>query len=123
MTTVIHRNGMTEPFKTEKVIGAISTILQESSQLADPFVAMFKIIKNFETKLPEQIKTEEIDNLILKAIEPLIAEDPVYDTIATKQYCRIISESVNKQFSSFAEYIAYAVELGILDKRMQEMDL
>ena len=122
-TTVIHRNGIVEPFQTEKIIDAISNVLQNTQGVQDPFIAMFKIIKNFETKLPEQVKTEEIDNLILKAIEPLIAEDPIYDTLATKQYCKIISESINKKFSSFAEYISYAIQLGILDKRMQEMDL
>ena len=84
---------------------------------------MFKIIKNFETKLPEQVKTEEIDNLILKAIEPLIAEDPVYDAIATKQSVKLISETVNKKFSSFAEYITYAVEHKFLDPRMKELNL
>jgi ribonucleoside-diphosphate reductase alpha chain len=122
-TTVIHRDGQIENFQTEKIIEAISSVLKNIPGLSDPFVAMFKIIKNFETKLPEQVKTEEIDNLILKAIEPLIAEDPIYDSIGTRQYVKIISETVNKKFSSFAEYINYAVEHGFLDKRMKDMDL
>lgn len=122
-TTVIHRDGKVESFQTEKIIEAISSVLNNIPGLNDPFVAMFKIIKNFETKLPEQIKTEEIDNLLLKAIEPLIAEDPLYDAIATKQYVKIISENVNKRFSSFAEYISFAVDYGLLDPRMKEMNL
>lgn len=122
-TTVIHRDGKVESFQTEKIIEAISSVLNNIPGLNDPFVAMFKIIKNFETKLPEQIKTEEIDNLLLKAIEPLIAEDPLYDAIATKQYVKIISENVNKRFSSFAEYITFAVDYGLLDPRMKEMNL
>ncbi len=122
-TTVIHRDGKVEGFQTEKIIEAISSVLNNIPGLNDPFVAMFKIIKNFETKLPESIKTEEIDNLLLKAIEPLIAEDPLYDAIATKQYVKIISETVNKRFSSFAEYITFAVDYGLLDPRMKEMNL
>jgi ribonucleoside-diphosphate reductase alpha chain len=122
-TTVLHRDGSVENFQTEKIIEAISSVLKNIPWLNDPFVAMFKIIKNFETKLPEQVKTEEIDNLLLKAIEPLIAEDPLYDAIATKQYVKIISENVNKRFSSFAEYVHYAVDNGFLDPRMKEFNL
>lgn len=121
--TVLHRDGSVENFQTEKIIEAISSVLQNIPGLTDPFVAMFKIIKNFETKLPEQVKTEEIDNLILKAIEPLIAEDPIYDAIATKQSVKLISESVNKRFSSFAEYINFAADNKFLDPRMKEFDL
>lgn len=119
---VIHRNGQTEPFKTEKVIDAIKDVLVDI-KLDDPFVAMFKIIKNFETKLPDEVKTEEIDSLILKAIEPLIPEDTIYDQIATRQLVKLISEDINKKFSSFSEYINYGVENNILDKRMKEFDL
>lgn len=122
-TTVIHRDGKVESFQTEKIIEAISSVLKDIPGLNDPFVAMFKIIKNFETKLPEQVKTEEIDNLLLKAIEPLISEDTLYDAIATKQFVKIISENVNKRFSSFAEYINFAVDYGLLDPRMKEFNL
>jgi ribonucleoside-diphosphate reductase alpha chain len=120
--TVIHRDGRIEPFKTEKVIDAIREVLDDV-RLQDPFIAMFKIIKNFETKLPDEINTEEIDGLILKAIEPLIAEDPIYDTIATKQFVKIISEDVNKRFQSFSSYISFGVEKWILDPRLKHFDL
>ncbi len=119
---VIHRNGHTEPFKTEKVIDAIKNVLNDL-QLDDPFIAMFKIIKNFETKLPDEVKTEEIDSLILKAIEPLIPEDTIYDHIATRQLVKLISLDVNKRFSSFAEYIHYGVAHKLLDERMGTFDL
>lgn len=120
--TVIHRDGRSEPFKTEKIINAITDVLNDMN-LSDPFVAMFKIIKNFETKLPDEVKTEEIDGLLLKAIEPLITEDSIYDTIATKQFVKIISKEVNKKFSSFKEYILFAVDTGMLDTRMKDFDL
>lgn len=107
--TVIHRDGRTEIFKTEKIINAITEVLKDI-KINDPFVAMFKIIKNFETKLPDEVKTEEIDGLILKAIEPLITDDSIYDIIATKQFVKIISKEVNKRFSSFKEYILFGVD-------------
>ncbi len=119
---VIHRNGQVEPFKTEKVINAIKDVIADI-KIDDPFVAMFKIIKNFETRLADEVKTEEIDGLILKAIEPLIPEDTIYDQIATRQLVKLISEDVNKRFSSFSEYISFGVENKLLDPRMKEFDL
>jgi len=65
---VIHRDGRQELFTTEKIIDAIKYLL-EGAQIGDPFVAMFKIIKNFELKLPDQVTTAEIDQLLLKSIE------------------------------------------------------
>lgn len=84
---------------------------------------MFKIIKNFELKLPDQVTTSEIDQLLLKSIESLISEDPDYDVIATKQLIKITNKMVDKQVSSFSEYIRRGVELDILDKRLLDFDL
>jgi ribonucleoside-diphosphate reductase alpha chain len=119
---VIHRDGRQEQFTTEKIIDAIKYIL-EWAQIGDPFVAMFKIIKNFELKLPDQVTTSEIDQLLLKSIESLISEDPDYDIIATKQLIKITNKMVDKQVSSFSEYIKRGVELDMLDARLLDFDL
>lgn len=119
---VIHRDGTTEFFQTEKIVKQIQMIC-EGLRLEDPFIAMFKIIKNFELKLPEEAKTTEIDDLILKAIEPLITEDPIYDQIATRQLIHMINKTVNIRLNSFAEYIQHGVQIGILDPRMEKFDL
>jgi ribonucleoside-diphosphate reductase alpha chain len=103
---VTHRDGRQEPFTTEKIIGAIKYLLDGSS-VTDPFVPMFKIIKNFELKMPDQVTTAEIDQLLLKSIEGLISDDPDYDVLATKQLAKIISKQVDKQVSSFSEYIRH----------------
>jgi ribonucleoside-diphosphate reductase alpha chain len=84
---------------------------------------MFKIIKNFELKLPDQVTTSEIDQLLLKSIESLISEDPDYDVIATRQLIKITNKMVDKQVSSFSEYIRRGVELDILDARLLDFDL
>ena len=119
---VIHRDGKTEPFRTEKIIDAIKYLF-DGNDVSDPFMTMFKVIKNFEIKLPDQITTEQIDHLLLKSLEWLITEDPDYDTLAVKQLIKIINKSVENRFDTFADYIKHGVESDILDKRMLDFDL
>jgi len=121
-TIVIHRDGSHEHFQTEKLIRAIQSTV-EGLRLDDPFVAVFKIIKNFELKLPEQIKTEDIDDLLLKAIEPLIADDPIYDIIATRQLAKIINKSVTTTFQTFSQYVQRCVSDSLLSEKLLEFDL
>lgn len=119
---VIHRDGTTEPFQTEKIIRAIQDIVLDLT-LEDPFVAVFKIIKHVELKVPEQVRTQELDEIILKAIEQLITEDPVYDTIAARQLIKIINKTVSSRFNSFAEYIQYGIQQELLHKDLATFDL
>ncbi len=114
---VIHRDGKQEPFQTEKIIKAIQDII-DPMKLEDPFVAMFKIIKNFEVKLPDTVGTDEIDRLLLKAMEWLISEDPLYDRIASAQLAKIVNKTVEARFNTFKEYIEYAVSEKLLREEM-----
>ncbi len=120
--TVIHRDGRIEVFQTEKIIDAIKYLF-EGNKIIDPFMMMFKVIKNFELKLPDQVSTEEIDHLLLKSLEWLIPEDPEYDALATKQINKMIEKTVNKKFQSFSEYIHYGIKQDLLDPRLAEYDL
>ena len=104
--TVIHRDGRIEPFKTEKIIDAIRYLF-EGNKIMDPFMMMFKVIKNFELKLPDQV----------------IPEDPEYDALATKQVNKMIEKSVNGKFQSFSEYVNYGIKQELLDPRLLEYDL
>lgn len=119
---VIHRDGAQELFQTEKIIQAIQQVI-EPLKLSDPFIPMFKIIKNFELKLPDQISTNEIDRLLLKAIEGLISDDAIYDDIATAQLVKIINKSVNTYFKSFREYIEFGVQEKLLSADLLTFDL
>ncbi len=92
-------------------------------KLDDPFVPMFKIIKNFELKLPERVSTSEIDNLLLKAIEGLISDDPLYDQIATAQVAKIINHRTTARFKTFKEYIHRAVEQKLIRDDLLTFDL
>lgn len=89
--TVIKRDGTIEVFQTEHIIDAIKYLF-EGNRVIDPFMIMFKIIKNFELKLPDQVTTEEIDTLLLKSLEGLIPEDPDFDALATKQVNKMIEK-------------------------------
>lgn len=119
---IIHRNGMEELFQTEKIIKAIQDII-EPLKLDDPFVSMFKIIKHFELKLPDRISTSEIDRLLLKAMEGLISEDPIYDRIASAQLAKIINRSIESRFMTFKEYVHFAVEEGLLREELLSFNL
>lgn len=119
---VIHRDGKQELFQTEKIIRAIQDII-EPMKLDDPFVPMFKIIKNFEVKLPDQVGTDEIDRLLLKAMEWLISEDPLYDRIASAQLAKIVNKTVEARFATFKEYIEYAVQEKLLREEMIHFNL
>lgn len=119
---VIKRDGTQVPFQTEEIVKAMQEVIKPL-KLEDPFIPVFKIIKNFEMKLPDQVTTEEIDSLLLKAMEGLITEDPLYDKIAVAQLAKMISKNVNKRFNTFKEYIAWAVDQELLRKEMLEYDL
>lgn len=119
---VIHRDGTQELFQTEKIIKAIQDIL-EPMRLDDPFVPMFKIIKNLELKLPDQVGTDEIDRLLLKAVEGLISEDPLYDRIASAQLAKIVNKTVETRFLTFKSYVHYAVGEKLLREEMLSFDL
>lgn len=119
---VVHRDGTREPFQTEKIIKAIQHIV-DGLTLEDPFVAVFKIIKNVELKIPEQVTTVELDEIVLKAIEQLITDDPMYDKIATRQLAKIVNKGVNARFNSFAEYIQFGVQDKLLSDKLLSYDL
>lgn len=119
---VIHRDGKQEPFQTEKIIKAIQDII-DPMKLDDPYIPMFKIIKNLEVKLPDQVGTDEIDRLLLKAMEGLISEDPLYDRIASAQLAKIVNKTVEARFNTFKEYVEYAVHEKLLREEMLSFNL
>ena len=120
--TVIHVDGTREPFEIAKLIGAITSLVNSLTTGEEAGVAMFKIMKNVELKLPDEVNTQELDQIILKATEMLISSDPLYDRIAARQLIKIINRQVTHRFSWFQSYIDYAVDEGLLDKRLKDFD-
>jgi ribonucleoside-diphosphate reductase alpha chain len=119
---VIHRDGSVTAFKMEEIIKAIQYVV-EGSKVDDPYVAVVKILKNFELKLPNEVTTDQIDEILLKAVEMLISEDPGYDTISSKQLAKMINKRIDNRFTSFGDYIHYAVKEELLSKELLDFDL
>src|SRR5699024_5494303 len=96
---VIKRDGKEQPFRTQKIINAIFEIIQ-GLDVEDDYELVFLIMKELDLKVPERVTTEELDRLVLKAIEQLIPKHPVYDTLATRQLLKLINKEINRRLNS-----------------------
>ncbi|MEL7832737.1 ribonucleoside-diphosphate reductase subunit alpha [Fodinibius sp. Rm-B-1B1-1] len=119
--TVIKRDGTEEPFRTQKIINAIFEIIQ-GLEVEDDYEIVFKIMKELDLKVPERVTTEELDQLVLKAIEQLIPKHPVYDTLATRQLLKIVDKDINRRLDHFRDYLAQGFEENLLDENLKEFD-
>jgi ribonucleoside-diphosphate reductase alpha chain len=119
---VIKRDGTKEKLQMKKLVDAIFSLL-ERFDLPDDYEIVFKITKELDLKIPEIITTEELDYLVLKAIEHLIPTGSIYDTIATRQLLKIINRRIERRFSSFKDYINYAVNEKLLKPELLNFDI
>ncbi len=120
--TVIKRDGSEERFRTQEIINAIFEIIKGMA-VEDDYELVFRIIKELDLKVPERVTTEELDLLVLKAIEHLIPKHPVYDTLATLQLLKLINKRVGRQFNSFSQYLKFNIETGYLKEDLVQFDL
>ena len=119
---VIKRDGKKEKFKMKKLMNAMFSLL-EGFDLPDDWEIVFKIAKELDLKIPEVVTTEELDYLVLKAIEHLIPTGSIYDTIASRQLLKIINRRIERRFSSFKDYIKYGVAEKLLKPQLQNFDI
>ncbi|RUM50987.1 MAG: ribonucleoside-diphosphate reductase subunit alpha [Hydrogenothermus sp.] len=112
---VVKRDGTEEKFQMKKLINAIFALF-EGMDLPDDWEIAFKIAKELDLKIPERVTTEELDFLVLKAIEQLIPTHYIYDTLASRQLQKIINRKIDKRFKSFKE----AIEFGVKEKLYKE---
>ena len=119
---VIKRDGKEERFQTRKIVNAIFWLLEEHD-LNDDYDIVFKILKELDLKVPERVTTEELDYLVLKAIEQLIPKNVIYDELATRQLLKILYRRIDKKFSSFKEYVEYGVAEQILQPVLLKLNL
>ena len=120
--TVIKRDGNEERFRTQEIINAIFEIIK-GMEVEDDYELVFKIIKELDLKVPERVTTEELDVLVLKAIEHLIPKHPIYDTLATLQLLKLINKRINRKFKSFSDYLKFNIESGYLKQELAEFNL
>ncbi|MGC8868824.1 MAG: ribonucleotide reductase N-terminal alpha domain-containing protein [Sulfurihydrogenibium sp.] len=119
---VIKRDGSVERFQMKKLVDAIFALL-EGLDLPDDYEIVFKVAKELDLKIPEKVTTEELDYLVLKAIEHLIPKNFIYDTLATRQLLKIINRRIDRRFSSFRDYLNYAVNEKLLKPELLNFDL
>ncbi len=119
--TVIKRDGTEQPFQTQKIINAIFDIIQ-GLEVEDDYELVFLIMKELDLKVPERVTTEELDRLVLKAIEQLIPKHPVYDTLATRQLLKLINKDIDRRLDGFQSYLEHAFSQDLLDARLREFD-
>ena len=120
--TVIKRDGNEERFRTQEIINAIFEIIK-GMEVEDDYELVFKIIKELDLKVPERVTTEELDVLVLKAIEHLIPKHPIYDTLATLQLLKLINKRIDRKFKSFSDYLKFNIESGYLKQELAEFNL
>jgi ribonucleoside-diphosphate reductase alpha chain len=120
--TVIKRNGVKEKFQTQKIINAIFHIIN-GLDVEDDYEIVFRVTKELDLKVPEEVRTEELDLLVLKAIEQLIPKHPVYDKLAARQLLKLINKRIDKRFNSFTGYIKYAVENKLLIPALRSFNI
>ncbi|QGY47626.1 hypothetical protein GM418_29345 [Maribellus comscasis] len=120
--TVVKRDGSVERFRTQQIINAIFEIIK-GMDVEDDYELVFKIIKELDLKVPERVTTEELDVLVLKAIEHLIPKHPVYDTLATLQLLKLINKRIDRKFKLFSDYLKFNIESGYLKPELADFNL
>jgi len=119
---VIKRDGTEEKFQMKKLINAIFALF-EGMDLPDDWEIAFKIAKELDLKIPEKVTTEELDFLVLKAIEQLIPTHYIYDTLASRQLQKIVNRKIDKRFKSFKEAIEFGVKEKLYKEDLLSLDL
>ncbi|REL38827.1 ribonucleoside-diphosphate reductase subunit alpha [Rhodohalobacter sp. SW132] len=120
--TVIKRNGKEEPFQTQKIINAIFNIIQ-GLEVEDDYELVFLIMKELDLKVPERVSSEELDQLVLKAIEQLIPRHPIYDTLATRQLLKLIHTDIERRLDSFSSYLDHSIGQNLISEELKEFDI
>ncbi|MCX7738776.1 MAG: ribonucleoside-diphosphate reductase subunit alpha [Hydrogenothermaceae bacterium] len=119
---VVKRDGTVEKFQMKKLIDAIFSLL-DGLDIPDDYEIVFKIAKELDLKIPEKTSTENLDYLVLKAIEHLIPKSLVYDALATRQLLKIINRKIDREFSGFKDYIEYGIKEKLLKPDLKQFDL
>ena len=127
---VTKKNGDREPHRADRINKSIERACRG---LMDPISMVTQIATETRLTLYDGITTDEIDQATISAALQNVKEDIAYDKVATRLLLKTIYRNVLGEFNKddpeelkakheqgFIEYISKGVELGKLDKRMQE---
>ncbi len=123
---VVKRDGTRQPFDANKINLAL---VEASEGLEDQISKVVQVATELHLTLFDGITTEQLDESVIQTALQNIKDDPDFDIIAARlllknMYKNILGEYKNeadlKQLHAdkFAQYLAGAVEAGLLDVRM-----
>lgn len=128
MTTihVIKRDGTREPFDANKINLAL---VKASEGLPDQISKVVEVASQLQLTLFDGITSEQLDEAVIHTTLQNVKDDPDYDKIAARLLLKTIYKRVLGDYDTdaelkrlhaqkFPEYLAEAVELGLLDPRM-----
>lgn len=128
---VVKRDGSREPFDANKINLAL---VAASEGLPDQISKVVEVATQLQLTLFDGITTEQLDEALIQATLQNVKDDPDYDKIAARLLLKTIYKRVLGNYESpaelqklhqakFPEYLKSAVELGLLDKRMNNSKL
>ena len=128
---VVKRNGESVPFEADKINTAL---VQASEGLPDQIAKVVEVATQLQLTLFNGITTKEIDEALINATLQNVKDDPDFDKIAARLLLKTIYKSVLGAYKDdtelkglhekqFPKYLKEAVELGLLDPRMNDSKL
>lgn len=114
---VIKRNGTIEPVNLDKIVGSISKVCAD---LTD--VDVFRIATKTVGGLVDNVSTREIDMLSIRIATGAIIDDPVYSQVAARLMSNYIRKEVEAQdIESFSQSIHIGYEQGLINKETHDI--
>lgn len=126
--SITKRDGTREPFNADRINRSIE---RACAGLTDPVGKVTQIASETELTLYDGMTTEEMDQATINAALQNTQYDSEFDKIATRLLLKTLYKRVLGDFDTkeelaamhkghFKHYIRLGVELGLLDKRLQE---
>ncbi len=135
--TIIKRSGKKEKFDPEKLKKSLDNVLGSYENLRNlkKDIDTAKIVELCRHSLYERISTKEISQALILAVRSFIERDPAYSYLAARLLMNALNKEVigskiynikkeEQQYrEAFIQNIGKAIEIGRLDRKMQEFDL
>lgn len=129
VTKVLKRNGKTEEFSDKKVLNCVKRACKGLDS-----VDAKQVVYNATLKLYDGIKTQEIDEALIKSARALIEQEPQYNYVAARLllsnvYKEVFGEGVDSDAfelqyrKSFITNLKKLAKAGIVNKELLKYDL
>ena len=113
MMQVRKRNGSTEAVDLNKIVGSISRVC---SDLSD--VDALKVASKTVGGLVDGVSTRELDLLSIRNAVGLIIEDPVYSKVAARLLSNFILKEIDSQdIQSFSQSVQLGYDQGLINQQ------